>query len=268
MSGFLAGKVWQSALPGTLKPLAACLADFANEADGGGVHPSNEYLQWLLNVSHSTIQRQMVKLKEMKILVAVENAAGGRSKIPIYRLDVNALPKRKTWQELKGRILTFDDGKGFILESKGVQTPEPNKEDPLVDPLVSSTPSKLNKRNGVDPRHKPFQDLIFRCYRHMNHSDPPWDGSEAKQLALLLKAAPQLTEEEFRHWLWNYSQSKDITPSARPRIFLPGISNYGSGPRDVYRRVTAVRRIDDDGPSPGTVLRRQLAEENQRKGFA
>jgi hypothetical protein len=39
MSGFLAGKVWVSALGGHLKPLAATLADIAND-DGSSVPPS------------------------------------------------------------------------------------------------------------------------------------------------------------------------------------------------------------------------------------
>jgi hypothetical protein len=118
MSGFVAGQIWRSALNSKLKPLAACLADMAND-HGDGVHPSNEYLQWLTGLSHSKIQRCMVTLKKMKILVPVDNEAGGRGKIPIYRLDLHALPKRPTWQQQKGRNLNPFSQRGS--KRKGVQ---------------------------------------------------------------------------------------------------------------------------------------------------
>ena len=43
MSGLLAGKVWHSGLLSLLKPLAACLADEANDR-GQGIYPSIAYL--------------------------------------------------------------------------------------------------------------------------------------------------------------------------------------------------------------------------------
>jgi hypothetical protein len=43
VSGLLAGKVWLSNLHRKLKPLAATLADIANE-DGTSIYPSVEYV--------------------------------------------------------------------------------------------------------------------------------------------------------------------------------------------------------------------------------
>jgi hypothetical protein len=102
MSGYLAGKVWRSALPGTLKPLAACLADFANH-DGSGVYPSVGYLMWMLDAGESTIRRQMVELRQAGILIPVANEKGGRGKVPVYRIDEDQLPSRPPYRDsLKG----------------------------------------------------------------------------------------------------------------------------------------------------------------------
>ena len=50
MSGWLAGIVWQSNLPRRLKPVAAALADIAND-DGTSIEPSIAYVAWLLGDS-------------------------------------------------------------------------------------------------------------------------------------------------------------------------------------------------------------------------
>lgn len=149
------------------------------------------------------------------------------------------------------------------------------KEKPRVEPeeakelsLTSSEPTKPpKKKKEVDPRHAPFREVIFRCYRYMNQgNDPSWGPGDAKQLSALLTETPRLTEQQFKRWLKNYSESDDITKSSRPSVFLPRISNYGSGPRDEWHRVKRLT-VTDDGPGPGEMLHRQLAEENRRKGL-
>ncbi len=87
-----------------------------------------------------------------------------------------------------------------------------------------------HKKNGVvDSRSTPFKELIFKCYEKLNDGQiPPWDGSEGKQLDLLLKATPSLTLDTWRQWLTNYYYSKDHPPGLRPRVFIPNLCNYST----------------------------------------
>jgi hypothetical protein len=102
------------------------------------------------------------------------------------------------------------------------------------------------KKKQVDPRHVVFKDMLFRCFRFLNNGmNPPWDGSDAKQLDLTLKANPELTADQFYRCLVYYSDSHNIIPGARPRKFLPNISEYANGPLDKYNRplVEKKRRV-------------------------
>lgn len=97
MSGYLAGKVWQSGLEPELKPLAACLADVAND-DGTSIWPSVAYMAWLMGRSERQIQTCMQKLREAGVLVVVSGGKGGRSKSTEYRMIEESLPKRERWK--------------------------------------------------------------------------------------------------------------------------------------------------------------------------
>lgn len=61
----------------------------------------------------------------------------------------------------------------------------------------------------------------------------PWDGSDAKQLSLLLAAKPDLDEKKFAVWLYNYARS-DVTRGDRPRVFLSRLPSYANGPLNQY----------------------------------
>jgi hypothetical protein len=96
---------------------------------------------------------------------------------------------------------------------------------------------KNKSAKPVDERHIKFKDIIWRCYKFLNNGETPaWDGSDAKQLALLLKAKPDLTEDKFHSWLVNYAKSGNMNPADRPRKFLPRITDYASGPLNEFGR--------------------------------
>jgi len=142
VSVVIIGKVWDSDLESKLKFTALSLADFASH-DGNGVHPSNEYLTWRTGMSGTTIRRHMAELRKLGVLVAQENMAGGRGRIPIYRLNVDALPKRKPWREtrwmgkgaqsdclLESERQSSATEKAVVFDHKGSQKTLRNKEDP------------------------------------------------------------------------------------------------------------------------------------------
>lgn len=97
MSGYLAGKVWQSDLDPELKPYAAALADIAND-DGTSIYPTVEYVSWLIGVDRRTVQRAIGQLRDRGILVLVR-PGGGRGNPSEYRLEEEALPARRPWKE-------------------------------------------------------------------------------------------------------------------------------------------------------------------------
>jgi len=265
MSGYAAGLVWRSALSGKLKPLVACLADFAND-DGTGIFPSVEYMMWLVDLGESTVRAQLSELRKMGVLEAKKNLQGGRGKRTEYQLVFSKLPFRPSWNELRRGKKPLETGefeKGPAGESKRVQIPDEkgpdsgvcNKEEPSVvnqpsgEALVLAPPSS-DAQKKPEPavttqdkakRHTAFKDMIFRFYKWKWGRDCPWDGSEAKQLSNLLAADPALDVMTFASWLKNYGESKDISPGERPRAFLPRIHSYSVTKLNQYRRDADVR---------------------------
>jgi len=120
VSGFLAGKVWQSDLPRKLKPLAAALADIAND-DGTSIYPSVAYVAWLLSSSKRFVQDGMAKLKTRGVLEVVANAGGGRSLTVEYRMIEEKLPLRQAWRNIRkdaNRASFSGSGKGAHQNQK------------------------------------------------------------------------------------------------------------------------------------------------------
>ncbi|MGA8532418.1 MAG: hypothetical protein WB622_22025, partial [Acidobacteriaceae bacterium] len=82
-----------------------------------------------------------------------------------------------------------------------------------------------------DPRHAPFRAVVEAYWKHQNPGvEMPWDGSEAKQLAALLKASPNLTVEVFRRMLGNRLHSEGVNHSERARVWIGTVNRFASGP--------------------------------------
>lgn len=92
----------------------------------------------------------------------------------------------------------------------------------------------LTPFDGTTTRFQDFKAMVEKFYRWKWSNDCPWDGSEAKQLSLLLKASPTMTVQEFARALYYYSLSGNITPGERPRKFLPRIHDYTVKPIDRF----------------------------------
>ncbi len=149
MSGLLAGKVWQSNLDSHLKPLAAAMADIAND-DGSSIFPSVAYLAWLLGKGERSVQNGLSELKNLGIIEAIAFEKGGRNHTTEYRLIETNLPYRLPWKEVrKGAISApFNSGKGEIPGKERVQKStqrvqlstervKPAAPDPSLDPSVT-----------------------------------------------------------------------------------------------------------------------------------
>lgn len=101
MSGYLAGRVWQSGLEPHLKPLAAALADIAND-NGDNVYPSIPYVCWLMGLGERTVRRHLAELRALVVLEIVGEVRDlqklGRGYGAEYRLREDMLPERPAWR--------------------------------------------------------------------------------------------------------------------------------------------------------------------------
>lgn len=127
-------------------------------------------------------------------------------------------------------------------ESLGVGTALPL---PVPLPKPEPVPKKVQKPSAVagekapDSRHVPFK-LACQTYAVHKQVTFAWDESEAKQLALLLKAAPSLTLQEFQACLNHRARSPGTPHGDRPRIWLPNILKYQQGPLNEFNRTEEV----------------------------
>jgi len=142
----LAGKVWHSDLNSDLKPLAACLADEANDR-GDGIFPSIAYLAWKLSTSPRTVQRGMRELRNMEVIKQVGSKKFGRVLVPVYRLFVSRLPYRPPWR--------FQQG-----DTDDVTPMSPRGADGVTKTLDGVTP--MTRRGDTTVSPNPLEDPLER----------------------------------------------------------------------------------------------------------
>jgi len=166
MSGYLAGKVWQSGLDPHLKPLAAALADIAND-DGTSIYPSVEYVAWLLGRSERTVQTGLAELRKSCVLKVVAHRYGGRGNTTEYRLIEDNLPKRASWKQHRAQkgagFAPFagtvkedtDAANGEVSDRETVQTSTAKDEGDCAPPAIEPP------RNRDEPSKKsPLQNPL------------------------------------------------------------------------------------------------------------
>jgi hypothetical protein len=142
VSGLLAGKVWLSNLQRELKPLAATLADIAND-DGTSIYPSVGYVAWRLSCSERSVQAGLAQLRTAGILERVANQFGGRTLTTEYRLIEAKLPTREPWcSKRKGEnpapfLPSKTDRKGAFHDTKGCNLRQEMVKQAAPDPSLS-----------------------------------------------------------------------------------------------------------------------------------
>jgi hypothetical protein len=283
VSGFLAGKVWQSNLHPDLKPLAAALADIGND-DGTSIYPSVAYMAWLLGRSSRSVQQNLARLRDLGVLVIVDGGVGGRSKSTEYRLIESALPSREKWRKgainswfRKQRNHAIRDGKPRNPRTKPRslrhETTNWGSPEPLVEPSgTGSEPAsagfgvesaeKLESDRSSSSSGKADDDSLLR---------PDWEAriqrhiEEARTLLLrkgwdphLASAALQLIEERSDH-------SGSNPQSAEYFIFAIGTAM--ADPRDkakILERAERRRRVMPSDELDRT--EREIARESEVSG--
>lgn len=203
------------------------------------------------------MRRQMSELRSLAILIPVANEAGGRGRIPVYRLDEEALPVRPPYRKEKAlnsdtlyeKGLNSDSKRVSKTKQKGLKNDRCNKEEPSVEPSVltlappSSEPVKVEKKK-VDERHTPFRTSLekFWVYQNPDEPAPNWSVKDAGQLGKFLKDWPTIDHKTFRQWLKNYDESENINTSLRPYQILPRLHEYSQGPLNQYHKPLEEKR--------------------------
>ena len=107
--------------------------------------------------------------------------------------------------------------------------------------------------HDADPRHAPIRNLIQELHLKQFGVKCAWDGSEGKALDSLLGSNPTWTENQIALMVRNRFSSEGVN-SARPRRWLPNLSDYAAGPLDRYGKL---------GRRDGNVTNRAEREEQQ-----
>jgi len=161
VSGFLAGKIWQSDLDPELKPLAAALADVAND-DGTSIYPSVAYMAWLLSRSERTVQTGLKALRAAGVLRVVKEGGQGAGNTTEYRLVEEMLPTRVTWRDQRAS----EKGAEFApLPDKGATEDSGNGQEGCNLRQIRVKPTAPNPslpvRSEVQPSGPPSPCLRF-----------------------------------------------------------------------------------------------------------
>lgn len=117
--------------------------------------------------------------------------------------------------------------------------PEALLEDCPLSLSLTTSKKKVQKpsrdKREPDPRHVPFREAC-EAYANFKRVTFAWDASEAKQLSLILAAAPELTLETFQACLNNRARSPAVIHSDRPRVWLANILSFEHSAKNQFNQ--------------------------------
>lgn len=161
-------------------------------------------------------------LKAMEGRVLESGKLSGWDKRQTNRED-SSTERVKRWRETKV--------KRNVTQSNAVKpnvTADKKREEEIKKEQIPSRAS-----HEGDSRHVPFREEV-EAYAKAKKVIFTWDGSAAKQLALLLKASPELDIPLFQKCLLNRARSSGVTHGEHPRAWLPQILKYQEGPLNEF----------------------------------
>jgi hypothetical protein len=161
-----------------------------------------------------------------------------------YEREDGAAERAKAWREKKKQERDAERKRtepnaenGSRTQTNGTErkrTPDKKREEEIKKEQVPS-----RDKREVDSRHTPCR---VACQTYAIHKNVPfvWDASEAKQLALILAASPELTVSAFQNCLNNRGKSP-VPQGERPREWLGTILKYAEGPLDRFGKPEEAR---------------------------
>jgi hypothetical protein len=237
VSGFLAGKVWLSDLSSGLKPLAACLADQANDR-GEGIYSSIAYLAWKLSTSERTVQRGMSTLRKMEVIEHVGyKKMGARVSVPLYRLLVSNLPYRPPWRfqqgDADGVTPVSPRGDDGVTKTRDGVTSMARRGDTAVSPKPLVEPLERNVRAEEAAASSASSVEIVRAFAAMQckpfgHPEFQQAWTDAYSTAVAAPTDPVV---------WSDVMEAAIVRCSNLRVKVPG---------QFYRRKREIEKLEID----------------------
>jgi len=188
----------------------------------------------------------LTEFERVKLLFRWTDAATG--KVWGYWIGIEKpgrLPGKSRWgtNEAIGPEPPVHELRKF-LESGGIQKlPNGNQELPGFGFGSGSGIGKGSGSHSVapfapdsDPRHAHARNFIQELHLKQFQVKCAWDGSEGKALERLLRTNPSWTAEQITTMVGNRFSS-ELVNSARPRKWLPNLSDYAAGPLDRYGKL-------------------------------
>lgn len=118
-------------------------------------------------------------------------------------------------------------------------SPSPSYKDKSLSRAKNARAAKVQKdptkTELTKARHAEFKAALGEYWRSKNPDiQMPWDGREGKHLDMFLRAAPEITAEQFRGMLRNRYRSPDVNHGERCSTWIGAITSYAAGPIDKY----------------------------------
>jgi biotin operon repressor len=192
-------------------------------------YPSQDKLGEMIGISERTVRTAMDELESMN-LIAVEKTGRGYQYTLTIPENFAGVEAQDTGSPLP--VTPEADCRSYRKQTSGDPPSLPYRNKTYKN-KTQEQDFKLAPPSSEKPFHQEAKKVILQCYRYLNKTESPWDGSEAKQLKDLIRAKPDLTLGQLRQALWNYAQS-EINPSDRPRVFIPKLFKYLNGPIDRF----------------------------------
>lgn len=212
--------------------------DIADEQILDGYH-SGECGYPPCGLSRNSMKRSRESLMSRGFLLATPKlGGGGRGKSAVWSYSINLSSSDKfTHKPVKDGQYTCPtltiNPSNFDNVIRKIE--EPERAELTLSPPSSEVVSKKSK--SQDPRHAIFRDKLEKFWAWFNPDlRLSWGPAEAGQLGLFLKKWPELTAEEFRTWLLNYSDSDEVVTTKTPKQFLPVLHEYANSPLNKFHK--------------------------------
>ena len=112
--------------------------------------------------------------------------------------------------------------------------PLPNTEEQQPSRAKARGVKETPKTDLAKARHAEFKSIIAEYWDSKNKGvQMPWDGREGKHLEMFLRAAPEITAEQFRGFLRNRYKS-EVNHGERPSQWIDWVTSYAAGPMDRF----------------------------------
>ena len=172
--------------------------------------------------------------------------------------------RRKKTKASKQRVIDSQSLSAMSAHTEAEADTEAKEQKPSPKPRKRGSEERTKTALAKD-RHDEFKSIVKEYLDSKNKGiQMPWAGPEGKQLEMFLRAAPNITAEQFRGFLRNRFKS-EVNHGERPSRWLPWVTSYGAGPVDKFGKT--IHSQENSNGRPGTnqpSAARQRVDNNRR----